>query len=204
MSNELKKLKTLLTELFQLDSAEDLDFGMYRVLRLRRAELTTFLEQTLTAEVQKALGSVSGTERATIDARMRELEQQAAAFGAKADGNPEYIQLRQRRAELGEATDLERQVYAHLFEFLSRYYEDGDFLSLPRMKKDTYAIPYDGSEVVLHWANKDQYYDKSGEYFARYAFQLQDSRRVIFRLVDAETDPDNVKLKSSLQICTLT
>ena len=49
------------------------------------------------------------------------------------------------------------------------------------------------SEVVLHWANKDQYYVKSGEYFARYAWALADGRRVVFRLVDAETDPDNVK-----------
>jgi len=42
-------------------------------------------------------------------------------------------------------------------------FKDGDFVSLRRYKKDTYAIPYEGEEVKLHWANSDQYYIKSGE-----------------------------------------
>lgn len=158
MSGELDRLKTLLGELFQLDAAEDLDFGMYRVLRLRRDALTTFLERTLVEEVQRTLGSRAG------------------------DGSA-----------LRDGSDSERQVYAHLAEFFSRYYEDGDFIALPRVRRDSYAIPYDGREVVLYWANKDQLYVKSGEYFVRYAFELADRRRVVFRLVDAETDPDNMK-----------
>lgn len=193
MATELEKLRTLLAELFQLDAADDLDFGMYRVLRLRRDELTSFLENTLTSEVRRAMGAVAEKERDGITARMRQIEEQAAQFNASPEGNAEYVKLRGLLAEASDASARERQVYAHLAEFFSRYYEDGDFLSLPRMKADTYAIPYDGSEVVLHWANKDQYYVKSGEYFARYAFQLSDGRRVVFRLVDAEVDPDNMK-----------
>ena len=30
--------------------------------------------------------------------------------------------------------------------------------------RDVYAIPYEGEEVKLHWANKDQYYIKTSEY----------------------------------------
>lgn len=193
MATELEKLKTLLAELFQLDAAEDLDFGMYRVLRLRREELTKFLDTTLAAEVERAMGSVAHKERTGVEAKMRQIEEQAAQFNARPDNNAEYVKLKAMLSETGDAASRERQVYAHLTEFFARYYEDGDFLSLPRMRKDTYAIPYDGSEVVLHWANKDQYYVKSGEYFTRYAFQLGDGRRVVFRLVDANTDPDNVK-----------
>jgi len=45
-----------------------------------------------------------------------------------------------------------------------RYYNEGDFLSLRRYKEGVYAIPYEGEEVKLYWANHDQYYIKSSEY----------------------------------------
>ncbi len=62
-----------------------------------------------------------------------------------------------------------------------------------------YAIPYEGEEVTLHWANKDQYYIKTSEYLRDYAFRLRpdDAKkpmRVHFRLVDvAEGEHGNVK-----------
>ncbi|WP_439236409.1 site-specific DNA-methyltransferase [Lonepinella koalarum] len=46
---------------------------------------------------------------------------------------------------------------------------------------------------MLHWANKDQYYTKSGENFSNYAFYLADDKRVQFRLVEADTNKDNRK-----------
>jgi len=50
---------------------------------------------------------------------------------------------------------------------------------------ETYAVPYDGSEVVLHWANKDQYYIKTTENFAEFSFDprkaLQKDERGISR-----------------------
>ena len=77
--------------------------------------------------------------------------------------------------------------------FFSRYYDNGDFISRRRYKGDTYAIPWAGEEVVLYWANKDQYYTKSGENFANYSFKLADGRTVHFRLVAADTAKDNRK-----------
>jgi adenine-specific DNA-methyltransferase len=44
-----------------------------------------------------------------------------------------------------------------------RYYDNGDYVSKRRNRNGTYAIPYDGREVIFHWANRDQYYAKSGE-----------------------------------------
>lgn len=46
---------------------------------------------------------------------------------------------------------------------------------------------------MLHWANKDQYYIKSGENFANYAFKLDDGRKVSFKLLSADTAKDNRK-----------
>ena len=84
-------------------------------------------------------------------------------------------------------------VYNHLYTFFSRYYDQGDFISQRRYKGDTYAIPYAGEEVMLHWANKDQYYTKSGESFSNYAFTLENGKKVQFRLVEADTAKDNRK-----------
>ena len=46
---------------------------------------------------------------------------------------------------------------------------------------------------MLHWANKDQYYTKSGENFSNYIFTLEDGRTVHFRLAAADTAKDNRK-----------
>ena len=46
---------------------------------------------------------------------------------------------------------------------------------------------------MLHWANKDQYYTKSGESFSNYAFTLENGKKVQFRLVEADTAKDNRK-----------
>ena len=61
--------------------------------------------------------------------------------------------------------DLKVRVYNDLYTFFSRYYEDGDFIAKRRYgRRETYAIPYNGEEVKLYWANYDQYYIKTSEY----------------------------------------
>lgn len=58
------------------------------------------------------------------------------------------------------------EIFNLLYAFFSRYYDDGDFI--PRRfygARASYAVPYNGEEVLFHWANKDQYYVKSGEAF---------------------------------------
>ncbi|MCL6561232.1 MAG: S49 family peptidase, partial [Firmicutes bacterium] len=54
-------------------------------------------------------------------------------------------------------------------------YEDGDFISKRRYgRHETYAIPYNGEEVMLYWANRDQYYVKTGDRFKAYRFKVGD------------------------------
>ncbi|GAH91232.1 unnamed protein product, partial [marine sediment metagenome] len=80
--------------------------------------------------------------------------------------------------------------------FFSRYYEDGDFISKRRYssKNNKYAIPYNGEEVKLYWANFDQYYIKTGEVFKDYVF-TQKGWRFIFKTTLAEVEAGNVKGK---------
>lgn len=94
-------------------------------------------------------------------------------------------------------------VYNHLYTFFSRYYDQGDFISQRRYKGDTYAIPYAGEEVILHWANKDQYYTKSGESFSNYVFTLENGKKVQFRLVEADTAKDNRKDNEQARVFAL-
>jgi len=46
MSQKYEKLKTLLKELIQLDQP-DLDFGLYRIMHAKSAEVTQFLDKVL-------------------------------------------------------------------------------------------------------------------------------------------------------------
>ena len=126
--------------------------------------------------------------------RKKEKEAQYRSDGMNPDTVPKIIELRQKIAAYSVGTsEHENAVFTHLLTFFSRYYDKGDFISQRRYKGDTYAIPYAGEEVLLHWANKDQYYTKSGENFSNFAFKLDDGRSVRFRLVTADTAKDNRK-----------
>ena len=56
---------------------------------------------------------------------------------------------------------------------------------------------------MLHWANKDQYYTKSGENFSNYAFTLENGKKVQFRLVEADTAKDNRKDNDQTRVFAL-
>ena len=84
-------------------------------------------------------------------------------------------------------------VFNHLYTFFSRYYDNGDFIPRRRYSQtERYAIPYNGEEVYLHWANRDQYYVKSGLHFSTYRFK-SDGITVTFDLRDVDVEKDNIK-----------
>lgn len=193
------KLVTLLKELFQLDQP-DLDFGFYRVMHARSAEVTQFLDKDLLPQVKAAFAQYQPADKAAIEKELAKAIEQAQALGADPETLPKVKELRAKLA--ADAVDLdalEAEVYDHLCSFFRRYYSEGDFLSKRVYKAGVYAIPYEGEEVKLHWANADQYYIKTSEYLRDYAFRLRpddekNPMRVHFRLVDAaEGEHGNVK-----------
>jgi len=200
MSQKFEKLKKILKELFQLDHP-DLDFGLYRIMHAKAAEVTAFLEKELLPQVKAEFGQYKTADKAELQ---KELDKVVAGLNA-AEVDPETSpKVKELRAKLAndsvDIASLENDVYDHLLSFFSRYYSDGDFVSKRRYSKDgKYAIPYDGEEVKLYWANHDQYYIKTSEYLRDYAFRLKpddDSNpmRVHFRLADvAEGEHGNVK-----------
>lgn len=190
---KFQELVAKLREIFQIDRPE-LDFGIYRILNARAGEINDYLQNRLAEKVQVALNEGSAASTQQIQSELQEAEKNAQALGESPDAVPKVQELRARLKETAAgSSEHENAVFSHLLAFFSRYYEQGDFISQRRYKGDTYAIPYAGEEVMLHWANKDQYYTKSGENFSNYSFKLEDGRTVHFRLVAADTAKDNRK-----------
>ena len=173
MSQQYEKLKTLLKELFQLDQP-DLDFGLYLVMHAKSAEVSQFLDKDLLPQVKAAFGQYKTADKAELEKELSKVIAGVEAAGMNPDDSPMVKDLRARLAS--DALDigaLESEVYDHLFSFFRRYYAEGDFLAKRVYKPDVYAIPYEGEEVKLHWANRDQYYVKTSEYLRDYAFRLR-------------------------------
>lgn len=199
MANErLDRFTKLLKEIFELDKS-DLDFGIYRVMNLRKTQIEDFLTQRLPQMVQITLAPFVQGSKEEIHAQMTQIEENAAAMGMTVDTLPDTAPMKQKyiqfQKQLTEGTDLaalETDVYSALYSFFNRYYEDGDFISKRRYKEGVYAIPYEGEEVKLYWANQDQYYIKTSENFKDYTFVF-DGITVHFRLVDATTEQNNNK-----------
>lgn len=190
---KFQELVAKLREIFQVDRPE-LDFGIYRILNARAGEINHYLENRLAEKVQQALSSGNEAQCEQVTRELKEKEAQYQGDGINPDTVPKVLELRQKLAQYSAgASEHENAVFSHLLTFFSRYYQDGDFISQRRYKGDTYAIPYAGEEVMLHWANKDQYYTKSGENFSNYSFKLEDGRTVHFRLAAADTAKDNRK-----------
>ena len=67
MNQKYEKLKTLLKELFQLDQP-DLDFGIYRVLHAKSAEVSKFLDKNLLPQVKDAFAlNTKSADKAKIE-----------------------------------------------------------------------------------------------------------------------------------------
>jgi len=203
VENSREKVRRLLRELFQFD-AQDLDFGIYRILNFKRNEIERFIEKDLIEAVEAEFKEYA---KASVVDLQKELEKQKAEinrdFGdGTIDGQghvtkhkdaPKVLDYTKKADELKNAEVSESQmneVFNHIFEFFSRYYDKGDFISKRRYGgKEKYYIPYNGEEVSLYWANKDQYYVKTAEYFRNYHFKSGAYRvNILLREIDAESD----------------
>lgn len=190
-----EKLLEKLKELFQLNQPE-LDFGIYRIMHAKSKEITQFLEHDLLPQVREALSAYQSGDRGRIEQELAEAISQAQGLGVDPETTNKVKELRALLADSPNDAAVEAEVYESLYRFFRRYYTQGDFLSRRVYKKDVYAIPYEGEEVALHWANKDQYYIKSSETLRDYAFRLRpddatNPMRVHFRVARADEEEHN-------------
>ena len=198
------KLIEKLQELFQLDQPE-LDFGFYRIMHAKAEQVQRFLENDLLAEVQQAFADGNSGKQAELKAAYEDALAQARKFGAP---DPEKVEgVMDAKAAYENALDTtkaEAEVYDHLYRFFERYYEDGDFVSRRYLTRETtgkaapYAVPYDGQEVMLHWANRDQYYIKTSEHFDNYTFEAREAARQVREEAKKNKDQSALELGEDL------
>ncbi len=206
MDTPVYKFQKLLRELFQFDCA-DLDFGIYRIMNYRRGVIEKFITQDLPGAVSEELDRGALAEQSQAGKELEKLEQQIRGIDAHAidpDGNlteaikkldigKKYLALKEKAAGGRGRKAIQAGIFNHLYTFFSRYYQDGDFISKRRYsKRQRYAIPYNGEEVYLYWANHDQYYVKTAEYFHDYTFTSH-GVTVHFKLTAANVEQNNVK-----------
>lgn len=178
------RLKALLKELFQLDKPE-LDFGLYKIMHAKSQQITQFLDTDLLKEIEAAFGAESAGRVQQAEHKVAEAIDQAKKFGAPDPEATEGVTEARAAFKLAlEGGNTEAEIYDHLYRFFERYYDNGDFLSKRYYARENdgraapYSVPYDGREVYLHWANKDQYYIKSGEYLSNFSFDLTEAVRL--------------------------
>lgn len=192
MTNYDKLINTL-KEVFMLDKAE-LDFGIYRIMNQKRKDIEQFLEVDLVPQVKKILKSSQALDAEGIKRQLDAEIETARKYGnANPEELPQVKDLKAQYQRAGDLTAIENEVFSLLANFFKRYFDNGDFISMRRYKKDVYAIPYEGEEVKLHWANADQYYIKTSEYFKVYRFKLANGKTVAFELIEASTEQNNNK-----------
>jgi len=210
----LEDLKAFLNKLFQFESQE-LDFGIYKILHYKKAEIKRFVDELLVDRVKEQLQTLSTKEAQEAE---KELSELAAGniiknwLDAKAKNDDARLEIYEDdfKKDIGRYKVVERIVqearaqnsaenviYNHLALFFSRYYDKGDFVSKRRFgKNEKYMVPYNGEETHFYWANHDQYYIKSAENFQKYSFKvshLQGTLVVNFKLTEAQTEQGNVK-----------
>ena len=209
MEDYRKRFQELLRRLFQFESA-DLDFGIYRIMNFKRGVIEKFIEKDLIKAVSAELDTGALAEQSDVVEQIKEVAEQIREnLGDDAidgDGNlaakyhdtkagRKYLALQAKARGAQARPAVEAAVFNHLYSFFSRYYDAGDFISKRKYseRRNFYAVPYNGEEVYLHWANKDQYYVKTGEHFTDYSFRAPNGVTVHFKLKAASVEKDNVK-----------
>jgi adenine-specific DNA-methyltransferase len=178
------RLMKKLQELFQLNQP-DLDFGFYRIMHAKAKQVQEFIDKDLLKIVEDAFGLVDEKRKAELKAKVNEAIEQAKKYGAPDPENtPAVTEARSIYFSALDTAASEAEVYDHLYRFFERYYDNGDFISQRYFTRETsgkaapFAVPYNGEEVKLHWANADQYYIKTAEYFSNFTFDLKKTQEI--------------------------
>ena len=169
-SEALQRFQELLRELFEFECA-DLDFGIYRIMNHKREIIKDFIENKLPNIIREELSQGTLAEQTRAH---QELQQAAAAvreslgeYAINPDGSlleqfrgtpvgKQYLEALQKATHARSLEAVETAIYHHLYTFFSRYWQEGDFISKRRYsKREHYAIPYNGEEVYLYWANHE-------------------------------------------------
>lgn len=201
-----EKFQELLKQLFQFETS-DLDFGVYRIFNFKRSAIENFINRELRKKVDDSFKKHKTERLDTIKINLEEAKNRVIenlgtnSFTSSGElkndfketpAGKEYLIAKMNFNEVEKLEEIQSQVFNDLYNFFSLFYQDGDFVPQYRysIKNHKYAIPYNGEEIKLYWANKDQYYIKTGILFRDYTFTagINKELKVIFRISEAEEE----------------
>ena len=198
----LNTLREKLREMFHF-AHTDLDFGIFRILKIKRNEVNQFIDDKLTEIVHTALADVT---EALYENQLTQVREYVTEEGNRRqrdwlddikENTPQLIDLLQTegKAELiaplqtdsdALKSKLAFQVYNHIHNFFERYYRDGDFgyndRSTAHYKIDyPDEADYEGTDTFFHWKCRDSYYVKTATGFNSVTFEVE-GKRIEYRL----------------------
>ena len=208
----------LMVELFQLDEAEALDFGLYRVIRRHNHEVRAFLGEIvgegeskhlqggqLQAHLDQAFDQANAGGREAEARRLTQLEtvlkinagmlageqeaQLAKASEFRPDDVAEYRSLKDTLNSSQNGKADRAEVLNRLYQFFSRHYQDGDFIVERRYGMGgARYVKSTGEDTEFHWATEDMYYIKSGDIFTDFPVHLANGQHLVFSV-----EPESLK-----------
>ena len=198
----LNTLREKLRDMFHF-SHNDLDFGIFRILKIKRDEVNQFIEEKLPSIVDKALSQVTD---ALYDSQLAKVKAYVSREGGATEqaylndisGNLqvlidflEYKQQDELIAPLQTNPEdlkskLAFRIYNHVHSFFEGYYRDGDFGYNDRstaLYKVNYPdeADYNGTDTLFHWKCRDSYYVKTARGFNSVPFEIE-GKRIEYRL----------------------
>src|SRR5450756_306325 len=119
-----QKLRDLLNELFRFDRS-DLDFGIYRIMNLKRDQVQHFIDVDLLPQIRQVLERTGKEQNGDIETQLNKAREAAKAAGlTNPDDAPKVKELLGKYRVGQSVEEQEHQVFGHLFEFFRRYYKD--------------------------------------------------------------------------------
>ena len=198
----LNTLREKLRDMFHF-SHNDLDFGIFRILKIKRDEVNQFIDEKLPSIVDEALAEVAD---ALYNSQLTQVKEYVNEYGSKrhrdsleniAENTQLLIDFFQTEGQEELISPLETnlddlkahlafRVYNHIHSFFEGYYRDGDFgyndRSTAHYKVDyPDETDYNGTDILFHWKCRDSYYVKTTTGFNSVTFEIE-GKRIEYRL----------------------
>ena len=193
----LNTLREKLRDMFHFTHT-DLDFGIFRILKIKRDEVNQFIDEKLPAIVDEALSDVAD---ALYDSQLTQVKEYVNEYGGKKikESLENIVEETQELIKFLKTEDKEElisplqtdpdklkahlafRVYNHIHSFFEGYYRDGDFGYNDRSTahyKINYPdeTNYNGTDILFHWKCRDSYYVKTATGFNSVAFEIEGKR----------------------------
>ena len=198
----LNTVREKLRDMFHF-SHNDLDFGIFRILKIKRDEVNQFIDEKLPSIVDEALKEVTNTLYESQLTKVREFVAEAGGRRQRewldniAENSQQLMDFLQTEDKEELIAPLETdpdelksklafRVYNHVHSFFEGYYRDGDFGYNDRstaLYKVDYPdeADYNGADILFHWKCRDSYYVKTATGFNSIAFEVE-GKRIEYRL----------------------